>query len=498
MAGTKCTRLSQAQGAHTGVQHVPREVPDHTGRVFTRFLVKHQTSARVRTCNTIVVYQMQEQAFQEKKNIFKDPSFARGLESNPHFFHSCPHALARPATHSPRRLFRTLAGLDDPTEEAPSVIISRCAVQRSTRNLGGTGGGGSGGISVSGVERRGGHLTVAFGRASSVVGSISRRDHSDYSSDESSDSFEGDEERGGRGGGRGFRGRSSVESGSAADVVEHGGGSGKTRSGRFSTGGSVAIPVPAGGTWAAFSRDCARLEDAPTLSVTDAHDFRSTSGRTRRSSGGGDGSGRERRRASPRSSTDGTVAPGFDGIGGGGVGAPDSPESSTVSGLTGWRRQRLQQRVVSQRSSRRAARESGGGGTSRAAAHADSAEESKHDEGRSRSRERNARVSPRSWIKAGASGGASRPGTATKTGIKSLSALSRPSPSESRKIAAPRIAAATGTASGLSASGRSGSSGGGGRVASDDSGRSRPGTSLKDVLKARHGSGGGGGSGRQW
>lgn len=437
----------------------------------------------------------------------------------------------------PHRLFRTLAGLDDPAEEAPSVIVSRYAGQRSTRNLGGTGESGRSSVRGGDAGRR---LTVAFGRASSVVGSVSRRDDADYSSDSSSDSFSDNDDGNGRGRrrGRGFSGHSFAESGSATNVIGFGDGSGKKKSGRFSSnaprgggGSGPVIPAPSGRTWAAFSRDCARREDAPTLNITDElHDFRSSSGRNRRSSS------RERRCNSRGSSADGTVAPGFEGCGGG-AGVPDSPESSTVSGLTGWRRQRLQQRLVSQRSSRRAARDSG---AAQASAAADGAGESKHgdeceDYGR-RSRRRGgtsattatatvtgtattraaaaktAKVSARSWNKAGAPEGGSTGGaggartrTATSTGMKDLSALSRPSTTESRKSAATknderRTAAVTGTSAGLSASGRSGSGGGGASLSGSGS-SSRPGTSLKDTLKARRGSGGGSGGGdgrRRW
>ncbi|CAM9741903.1 unnamed protein product, partial [Ectocarpus fasciculatus] len=82
------------------------------------------------------------------------------------------HFTSGRSNHS--RLFRALAGLDDPDDEAPSVIVSRYANQRSTRNLGGSAGattGAAGGGGASRGELTGsGQLRYAFGRASSVVG----------------------------------------------------------------------------------------------------------------------------------------------------------------------------------------------------------------------------------------------------------------------------------------------------------------------------------------
>ncbi len=326
------------------------------------------------------------------------------------------------------------------------MIVSRYAAQ--TRNLGG--GAAAGGARCTSAGGDGERLAYTFGRASSVIGS--RRSVSDRSGDEGSDPEDdfgyddfgiagtggqrssrgrGGGGGGGGGGGRGSSGRSSVEGRSTGPNPL--GASGKKRSGRLSV--AAVVPPAPQGTWAAFSRD-----HAPDLSSSAGlQEFRSGSGGTQRRSSGGRGRGRVEGGGGARAAV--AAAPGYDG---GGV---PSPESSTVSGLTGWRRQRLQQRVISQRSSQRAAAES---------KTADGSE-----------------------------------GRATRSGVKGLSALSRPAPAETSKNASTRVAAVTGTSGGGAGLSSSGRSAGGGGVSSSGSGSSRPGTSLKDALRERGSAGGG-------
>ncbi|CAN0165747.1 unnamed protein product, partial [Ectocarpus sp. 4 AP-2014] len=406
------------------------------------------------------------------------------------------------SSHS--KLFRALAGLDDPEDEAPAVIVSRYANQRSTRNLGGPAGataaGGGGGAASRGELSGSGQLRYAFGRASNVVGgSGSRRrnnapafDEDDEDSDMDNDFSDND---GGFGGGAaGGKGRGR---GSLGERSSNGGGGGGSRkkSGRLSGGsgvssaGVVAGPSAAAtatthGTWADFSRDCARRPDAPTLTSTDnAEIFRSS---------------RELRRSSHARSAavgDGAAAaPGYDGrrgVPGGGAGA-----ATTRGG--------------------------------RAAQHAG---ESKDEDGGQVPRR------PLGDGRGGGGGAGTAKGTAatstatrTTTGMKGLSALSRPSPAEtaaaeskqrrpggppslgssrrsgkssggraSRDEAAAaatrRVAAVTGTAptaSGRSGGSGSGGGGGGGGVPAGGGGASaRPGTRTRDAMKDRGGNGGG-------
>ncbi|CAM9558041.1 unnamed protein product, partial [Ectocarpus sp. 13 AM-2016] len=409
------------------------------------------------------------------------------------------------SSHS--KLFRALAGLDDPEDEAPAVIVSRYANQRSTRNLGGPSGataaGGGGGAASRGELSGSGQLRYAFGRASSVVGgSGSRRrnnapafDEDDEDSDMDDDFSDSD---GGFGGGAaGGKGRGRGSLGERSSNGGGGGGGGRKKSGRLSGGsgvssaGVVAGPSAAGtatahGTWADFSRDCARRPDAPTLTSThNAEIFRSS---------------REIRHSShARSAAVGdaaAAAPGYEGrrgIPAGGAGA-----ATTRGG--------------------------------RAAQHAG---ESKHEDGGQVPRRRLGDGGGGGGGGTGTAKGAAATSTATRTttttGMKGLSALSRPSPAETaaaeskqRRMGGPsslgsshrsgersagrasrdeaaaaatrRVAAVTGTApttSGRSGGSGSGGSGGGGVPPGGGGASARPGTRIRDAMKDRGGNGGG-------
>lgn len=357
------------------------------------------------------------------------------------------------------RLFRTLAGLDDPYDEAPAVLVSRQGVRRGTRNLGGGGNGGNGG-NGSDDSAAGETFTYTVGRASSVIGGRTSVDGgADASSEDdhvvpghrqghghsrnaragrhghggavtvgrravaASVMSESDEDEGpGRDGAGGLRrhhaavtparkrgaggmlsrsravsGRSSEEGDvDRGDMGDERGDEGRQHDHHHLGNGHSRLHMPGHnllsarrGTWAAFSRDCRR--DSNVSIAGPAADFRSNSGRRtsnggsgRRASGGeedgvgGDGrSGKSRRRqghhrsAHDASREDASAVSSRNGLGGGGPGRAGgeglssgiladegdipSPGSSTVSGLTGWREKRTQQRVASQRASQRAA-----------------------------------------------------------------------------------------------------------------------------------------------
>lgn len=293
------------------------------------------------------------------------------------------HDLQRAHFFCPfRRLFRALAGLDDPdVDVAPSVIVSRHFAHRGTRNLGG-----EGQNTITFTVAR----PVSMGRSRASVDSSEDRNrrHSFHSSvgggpsrrnvvheAEAGDSDVDDNERVWPEEGMGVRSATATDEGKASGrhsgrldgsgFVSHGGRT--SGSGRTSHGGRIRAPThlfssqPRGrirapnhlfssqqGTWAAFNRECrdSKVSVAPSAPV-----FRS-----RRSSGGDghDGSGRIHgdlcRASQPNAAVHGTVSGYKTRDGGAGVtGFSDdilSSQSSTVSGLTGWRRQRMQVRTV--------------------------------------------------------------------------------------------------------------------------------------------------------
>lgn len=457
------------------------------------------------------------------------------------------------------RLFRALAGLDDPADEAPSVIVSRYSGQRPTPNVDASG---ANVRNNNGGGDDSGRLTFAFGRASSVVGSSSRRPHSAVHDDGGSDmdvdnGSSGDDDvpavwgGGGGGGGSKRRGlgvssaRFSIDSASGVNAFSS---SRKKLSSRFVSGfngtGDGGVPLSSGGTWLAFSRECARQDDGRSSRERSRERSRYQNRRTSHGATAVDDSG-------GGSTVRDAVAPGFEGgrgaSAGAGIASADSshdggmpsPGSSTVSGLTGWRRQRLQQRNISKLSSQRAAREAGAAlalndsGRDRCRATTQGvgelAEESKHGhddgEGAQPSHPQGGRTSAtvkassRSWnkeragadrdgqasttetsrSKAGGRGGVAEEGqrdttgagtnvSTRKTGIKGLSSLSRPSPGEADTVTTtanrigPRSAAAVTKADGTGSSPSNPFVGsGGGEVES-----SRSGMKMSDVLKVHH------------
>lgn len=281
------------------------------------------------------------------------------------------------ALHNKKRLIRTLAGLDDSdTEGQPSVIVTRHGMNRSNRNLGGGGNG---------------TLTYTVARQSSVVGSrvsldstgqharrAFRRNTMHVSDDDSSG---GDEESKGddymwRNGqteyGRLQSSRVAVAQKSAAiPAAAEGGrmsGSGPIlgSSRRHSSGSRSRTPAThllssQQGTWGAFSREHRRDSE---INVPGSALVRSTS---RRSKGETQRRSRHEHHHGGAAGDAGSVSTVSPGTGGGGATGVQgifesipSPESSTVSGLSGWRRKRLQQKDAAQRSSRRSAAEGSG------------------------------------------------------------------------------------------------------------------------------------------